>query len=98
VSHGKHRTPKPAKTLRLRTLAAGLGLAAATATGAALTNDLIASPQGDTTWGAPDTGAHKGKQPPPGPTTQQGATPAQNPGTVDACPQPRNAPALKKNA
>jgi hypothetical protein len=72
VSHGKHRTPKPAKTLHLRTLAAGLGLAAATATGAALTGDLIASPQGDTTWGAPDTGA----------TTDDGTTPATDPGAT----------------
>jgi hypothetical protein len=78
VSHGKHRTPKPAKTRRLRTIAAGLGLAAATATGAALTSDLAASPQGDTTWGAPDTGAT---------TVDDGATdgtttPATDPGTT----------------
>jgi hypothetical protein len=76
VSHGKHRTPKPAKTLRFRTIAAGLGLAAATATGAALTNDLIASPQGDTTWGAPDTTPTVDNG-----TTTDGTTPPTNPGT-----------------
>lgn len=53
MSHGAHRAPKP-KTRRLRRIAAGLSLAAAAATGAFLADDLIATPQGDTAWGAPD--------------------------------------------
>lgn len=55
MSHGKHRAPKPPKPRRLRRIAAGLSLAAATVTGTALTTDLTA-PQGDTAWGAPDPG------------------------------------------
>lgn len=54
MSHGRHRAPKSRKPRRLRRLAAGLSLAAATATGTALTTDAIAAPQGDTAWGAPD--------------------------------------------
>lgn len=56
MSHGAHRKPRtrPAAS-RLRRIAAGLTLAAAAVTGAALTDTLVASPQGDTTWGAPDT-------------------------------------------
>lgn len=56
MSHGAHRKPRtrPAAS-RLRRIAAGISLAAAAVTGAALTDNLVASPQGDTTWGAPDT-------------------------------------------
>lgn len=56
MSHGAHRKPRtrPAAS-RLRRIAVGISLAAAAVTGAALTDNLVASPQGDTTWGAPDT-------------------------------------------
>jgi hypothetical protein len=54
MSRGAHRKPRPANR-RLRRIVAGIGLAAATATGYALTDDTVAAPQGDTTWGAPDT-------------------------------------------
>lgn len=39
------------KTLGL--LVAALALAAAAVTGVVLTDDTVATPQGDTTWGAP---------------------------------------------
>lgn len=54
MSRGAHRKPRPANR-RLRRLVAGLSLAAATATGYALTDDTVSAPQGDTTWGSPDT-------------------------------------------
>lgn len=54
MSHGQHRAPKPKKTTRFRRIAAGISLAAAAATTGILTHDL-ATPQADTTWGAPDT-------------------------------------------
>lgn len=54
MPHGTHRKPRTT-TSRLRRLAAGLSLAAAAATGAVLAEDAIATTQGDTTWGAPDT-------------------------------------------
>lgn len=53
MTHGAHRKPRT-KTPRLRKLAAGLGLAAAAATGALITDDILTT-QSDTTWGAPDT-------------------------------------------
>jgi hypothetical protein len=56
----------------LRLIAAGLGLAAATATGAALTDQVATSPQQDTTWGAPDGDTTWGTPPvdtPPGDET-----------------------------
>lgn len=57
MSHGQHRAPKPPKTRRLRRIAAGIGIAAAAATGAVLIDQAVTIPQ-DTTWGAPapDTG------------------------------------------
>lgn len=54
MPHGTHRKPRTT-TPRLRRIAAGLSLAAAAATGAYLADDAIATTQGDTTWGAPDT-------------------------------------------
>lgn len=54
VSRGQHRAPKQPKPRRLRTLAAGLSLAAAAATGVTLTSSLTAHPS-DTGWGAPAT-------------------------------------------
>lgn len=55
MSHGTHRKPRTTTRRRLRRIAAGLSLAAATATGAALTNGLTEQASADTTWGAPDT-------------------------------------------
>lgn len=55
VTHGSHRKPRTkTKTPRLRRLAAGLGIAAAAATGALIADHAL-TPQSDTTWGAPDT-------------------------------------------
>lgn len=55
MTHGAHRKPRTkTKTPRLRRLAAGLSIAAAAATGALIADQVLA-PQGDTTWGAPDT-------------------------------------------
>lgn len=54
MSHGQHRAPKK-KTTRFRRIAAGISLATAAATTGILTTDLTATPQADTTWGAPDT-------------------------------------------
>lgn len=75
MPHGTHRKPRTttSPTSRLRRIAAGLSLAAAAATGAVLADDAIATTQGDTTWGAPDT------------TTVDdgnGTTPATDPGTT----------------
>lgn len=55
MSHRAHRAPKPPKNRRLRALAAGLGLAAATGLGATLIHDVTAAVPADSGWGAPDT-------------------------------------------
>jgi hypothetical protein len=56
VSQGKHRAARPKKkNTGLKRIVAGLTLTAAAVTTGILTNDLQATPQGDSTWGAPDT-------------------------------------------